>query len=52
MMNQVERLDYVVPARTEEERQDDTDMPEAEVRRTGGSVRCGLRVWRPIFPLP
>lgn len=29
---QVERLDYVVPARAEEERQDDSDLPEAEVR--------------------
>ena len=34
--NQVERLDYVVPARTEEERQDDSDLPEAEVKRMSG----------------
>lgn len=32
-LHQVERLDYVVPARAEEERHDDTDLPEAEVRR-------------------
>lgn len=32
---QVERLDYVVPARAEEDRQDDMDLSETEVRAGG-----------------
>eukprot|EP00903_Cladosiphon_okamuranus_P008563 g8217.t1 len=32
-IEQVERLDYVVPARTEEERQEEVDLPEAERRQ-------------------